>query len=491
MTDHCIHRTRFDFSFTNQQQALAMQQQLPDFINQQLLPEMEKLFSTLVSEEQFLQIDQLEIDLGVLSFEKLQSTVLESVDSQLKVQLEQAVQQLATQQLYISQKENTPTDSIQHETAKTKENAIWQDLPALQKNALIYFLETGLMPWWNNQVKPADLLKEILTNAPQILLDFLENKATTHVVNRLVKQFSKKDFERILTLKNAKKSVIFQQVIFNYKKLTINKLSDFYLKKEAFNFCFKNDHSLDRVLHHILTQEVLDWKRQNSTMSIDQWTNTLLKKCQQLPIENERKMWTAAITAVGKKEAGLKEINTDFSVKNETSQVDIALEQGVLLPHAGLVILNPFLPRFFKNIGLVENRQFKSIADQEKAVLLTIFLATGQKDIAEQKAVLAKLLCGFPMEHPLEKTLTITPKEAAAVTELLESAIQHWSAIGKTSPDGLRRAFLQRTGRLQKKESNYYLKIERKGHDVLLEKLPWNIGFIRLPWMKLPLEVEW
>ncbi|MFW6310568.1 MAG: contractile injection system tape measure protein, partial [Prolixibacteraceae bacterium] len=74
---------------------------------------------------------------------------------------------------------------------------------------------------------------------------------------------------------------------------------------------------------------------------------------------------------------------------------------------------------------------------------------------------------------------------------LLEAAIKNWPALKNTSPDGLRQNFLQRDGKLIKKEENYRLLIERKTQDILLDKLNWNISVVKLPWMKNLLHVEW
>ena len=40
-------------------------------------------------------------------------------------------------------------------------------------------------------------------------------------------------------------------------------------------------------------------------------------------------------------------------------------------------------------------------------------------------------------------------------------------------------------------DQSWRLEVARMGHDVLLDKIPWGIGFIKLPWMEEPLFVEW
>jgi hypothetical protein len=40
-------------------------------------------------------------------------------------------------------------------------------------------------------------------------------------------------------------------------------------------------------------------------------------------------------------------------------------------------------------------------------------------------------------------------------------------------------------------EFGWSLLVARLGRDVLLERLPWSIGHVVLPWMQEPLYVEW
>jgi len=74
---------------------------------------------------------------------------------------------------------------------------------------------------------------------------------------------------------------------------------------------------------------------------------------------------------------------------------------------------------------------------------------------------------------------------------LLEAAIAQWEILQNTSVSGLREGFLQRPGMLFSKNGDFYLRIEKSSIDVLLDYLPWNLGMIMLPWMKILLRVEW
>ena len=159
--------------------------------------------------------------------------------------------------------------------------------------------------------------------------------------------------------------------------------------------------------------------------------------------------------------------------------------------NAGVILLHPFLSPYFKTAGLVDQGNFVDEAAQQKAVHLLHFLATGQTQAPEYDLLLPRFLCGLPFETPLERFVDISAEEQAEGEKLLTAAIKHWNKLGHTSPDGLREGFLQREGKLEKREAGWYLCVEQKTIDVLLNFLPWNLSMIKLPWLPELLRVEW
>jgi hypothetical protein len=169
----------------------------------------------------------------------------------------------------------------------------------------------------------------------------------------------------------------------------------------------------------------------------------------------------------------------------------LTLQEGIYIENAGLVLIWSFLPDFFTKIKFVKNKSFQSEKYREHAVCLLQYLVTNETEWFESGLFLNKLLCGWPPFEPVNKSIDLSEAMLTESTELLNSVIAHWSALKNTSIDGLRRSFLQREGRLSKQDHGWQLKIDRKGYDVLLDKLPWGIGYIMLPWMDNPIWVEW
>ena len=159
--------------------------------------------------------------------------------------------------------------------------------------------------------------------------------------------------------------------------------------------------------------------------------------------------------------------------------------------NAGVVLLHPFLSPFFKTIGLVEQGTFNDERARHKAVHLIHYLATGQTQAPEYELMLPRFLCGLDFDIPLERFVDITADEQAEAEKMLRAAIDHWNKLGSTSPDGLREGFLRRDGKLEKREAGWYLGVEQKTIDILLDFLPWNLSMIKLPWMPELLRVEW
>ncbi|QIL74990.1 contractile injection system tape measure protein [Hymenobacter sp. HDW8] len=163
--------------------------------------------------------------------------------------------------------------------------------------------------------------------------------------------------------------------------------------------------------------------------------------------------------------------------------------EAIYVDDAGLVLLHPFLPRFFEQLGVVEN---ELLVQPARALALLHYLATGAGTTPEYELGLPKILCGMALETPLGEAVELSETEQAESMALLEAVVQHWQALKHTSPAGLRATFLQRPGKLSRRPPHeWLLQVEQRGPDILLESLPWNMGVLRLPWMPGLLWVEW
>lgn len=165
------------------------------------------------------------------------------------------------------------------------------------------------------------------------------------------------------------------------------------------------------------------------------------------------------------------------------------------IENAGLVLIAPFFKRFFENLGYTKNGAFTSEEIKIRAIVLTQYLVGFGESFAEYEMPLNKVLCGFGIEAPLPKDIHPTGHERLEAEKLLDSAVELFSALKASSPEGLQYAFIKRKGKLRfDEETNAWtLRVEQKTIDLLLDKLPfgWSYSVIKMPWMENMLRVIW
>lgn len=184
---------------------------------------------------------------------------------------------------------------------------------------------------------------------------------------------------------------------------------------------------------------------------------------------------------------------SDITSGQNQSEIEFKAELNegeIYVINAGVVLLHPFLQRFFNNLQLIKDDFFKNVFSQQKALYLLHYLATGNTRPLEHEMVILKVLCSFPLENPVD-LIELNEEEIAEAESLVKSAIGQWDILKGTSQAALREGFLQRKGKLFTNNGILLLQIEQSAIDMLLDHLPWNLSIIKLPWMKEVLRVEW
>lgn len=176
--------------------------------------------------------------------------------------------------------------------------------------------------------------------------------------------------------------------------------------------------------------------------------------------------------------------------------VDRSKAPGLPVIGCGLVILHPYLPRLFAGLGWLPESHRRGevfpVAHRARAAALLHWLATARAVPYEFELPLIKVLLGLHPDDPLPVGEGLLDAETQAEGEaLLSAALAHWPALGQTSAEGLRVAFLQRGGLLYPAPEGWLLRPQSETYDLLLDRLPWGISIIRLPWMLASLHTEW
>lgn len=179
------------------------------------------------------------------------------------------------------------------------------------------------------------------------------------------------------------------------------------------------------------------------------------------------------------------------------SRPSAAIDGDVIyVANAGLVLLHVFLPRMFQQLQLLSedvNGKPRIVGTDHasRAVHLLQWLVDAHCDTPEPSLALNKLLCGLELDMPVAPAIVPAEDEIALCRHLLAAAVSNWGRIGNTSADGLRETFLQRDGRLQRRDGKWTLTVSRKTVDVLVDQIPWAFAVIRHPWMSGELAVIW
>jgi hypothetical protein len=187
-----------------------------------------------------------------------------------------------------------------------------------------------------------------------------------------------------------------------------------------------------------------------------------------------------------------RDTRTETVIKKEKPTTPEGMPQdAIYIANAGLVLLWPFLGRFFRRLNLVGTKEFIDEASLMRGILLTQYLVSGKKEAPEYELALNKLLCGAAMDLEIDSEIDITEEEINLSDSLLTGAITNWDKLKGTRINTFRETFLQRNGYLYYMNNRWELKVEKKAYDLLLETLPWGIQMIQMSWMKERLVVLW
>ncbi|WP_417873728.1 contractile injection system tape measure protein [Xanthomarina gelatinilytica] len=186
---------------------------------------------------------------------------------------------------------------------------------------------------------------------------------------------------------------------------------------------------------------------------------------------------------------GKEELEQDYKKLGEEKPK--IMEEAIYMRNAGLVILTPYLKTLFERCQLTEGGRFINEESIFRAAHILQYAAIGEIDHGEEDMIMAKVLCGLDLQTPIDRMLTLKEDEKEIVNGMLAAVTQQWKALNNTSVEGLQYSFIQREARLMEEEEQYYMRVEQKSFDMLLDQLPWSIGRVKMSWMQKTLVTEW
>lgn len=496
-----IGKQILDFQYIGKAKGLVLQNEVSNWCNDILIPEMEKMFDTFSNDDIYLSIDKLELNAVVDESdwqEKLKNELLINLKEKLnkhKTSLHGTNDQNQTSHDgFLSQTtnasdetndQNEPTHNdflSQTNNAINETNAQNEILSKKRDELVFFYFEKGFLPWWGKTliendfetllVKWLDNLANIDNTRVKIFKKQLKELIVPEVIERIVNIVPRRYFFQFIRVLYKKENALISILENLFKgsvenKLPLEKQKD--ILQSAFKWLAVSDsnESLNKEkVQHFLFKEIYE---QTGLLPQDEKASDFKIE---LPLKDEKQR---------------KEILSNIKIKKRLPLREIE-EEDFYIENAGAILMAPFLPALFDRLKLANKTKLLNPA---LATLIVQYAVTGKSKMEEYELVLPKILCGLDIESVVDAAFKILPKQKHEVSEMLSSIIEYWTVLKNTSLAGLQESFLKRAGKLTFKENNCLLQIEQKSYDMLLNNLPWNISMIKLPWMKGIIRTEW
>ncbi len=492
---HLIRRQNVKVK-ANSNNAFDLKQRIEDLMK--IMPErFNQLFDEVLGGEEYLQIEQLDINLEGLEEDRLEKDLPERIIRAMKEKIE----------------------SEKYKAVQFRDTDIGEaSLLSIERRNFIafrYFLETGLLPWWfkcsSHTTWENDLLRYLAPHAAATSGSETKHEKEFRQLRNILKsqeaqirlttQFSETFFLNLFPALAADEQLsryynsIYQSLQLMRQKLQLQKNQVDLLLKKLKTYMVgqintnKPRSILIRQLALFLVEQAVQQGFPEAVVILKEnkdFSSSFFPG--ELNMVNNLAQSTVAFSDLALEESMFTKPETGEYSLDETKVKELFTKEGVIIQNAGLIIAAAFLPELFRRCELLKENKLQ---EPWRAMAVLHYLVWGSQQGHEYEMLLSKILCGIEPLHPIEEVLPPGDKDIHETEEMLNGLIQHWSALKNTSIDGLREAFLQREGKLTMQEGEWVLQVERKTIDILLEHLPWTIGYIRHPWMTKTLRTEW
>ena len=461
-------------------EGLAFHRRFAALCNDWLAPALEEALSRVTPADEHWIFERLEVDAGSFTPDLLERDFVNVVATAVERQIrERAAAGGTATRRTVARQDEAPA-------AREAAGAILRLSGAQSiEEALAYFLTTGALPWWFS-LPAGETFESVATSA--LFADgsssypfarLVQADAAPAARTRLVRQFSEQFVQTLLERLSPGAAPIARAIEMEIARLALQS-------------------ELRRALSERLWSAALALaaagRATTAERLIAEWARAFSpgEEAERSVIFRIARLFNAPLSGDPGEESPQRAAAETHAAENDlapgASSPALDLDEGVFVTCAGIVLLHPFLPALFERLGIAAGG---ALLRPDRALGVLHFLATGERRAPEHAVVLAKLLCGLPLEEPCGAPFDLADDEAAEANALLNAVIGHWNALGDASADALRGTFLTRPGKLSRRGEDDLLQVEPQSFDLLLDRLPWGIGAIRLPWMRRMLWVEW
>lgn len=489
--NHIIDRVTVEISVTNKEKAHEIKDSISSFLNIDIFPKLETYLNSIqpTLPKHTLQISELMLDINESH---------SSLNALLKNSITEAFEKEFT--------ENIKPDTDNYVEKDLKINLVGEQEKLL--NTFIYFLEKGYMPWWNSNENSTSILEPAVFNKIVSEKDFVSKmvyimrdyKTRDRIINQLTDSQILKICRKIT--KNTNLKMVLKVATVSH--LTEQSLSDrktiwtLILDALALYLITPNENELgEYIMKQIITKIPILNKERNQNIQQQVWEKiagifSFKKQNDDFIILKSKIGHTNAQLSKEKKlrkAAQEKITNKDLKPNSPPPEDTVNEADDRHVQNAGLVLIHPFINNFFKRCNLLDPIN-KKLTDPELCVHLLHYIATGKTNQPESSMLFEKFLCGIPLQQSISRHIKISRKQKSETTKLIGAVQQNWSAMKNSSVELLQNEFFQRSGKLILKD-NPLITIEKKTQDILLNKLSWGLGFIKLPWQEQFIYINW
>lgn len=485
--DHIIQKVFVEITVNNKEKANSIKEDISGFLSIDVFPEIEKYINALEYPlaDYTIHIPHLQLNLDVKN-------------SSLNTELKDEIAQLFKEKM----SEITAPIVSFNQKAESHSNAYLIDNHEKTIQTFIYFLEKGDMPWWNSERKNFSFLEPAVFETLILSQNFQK---------RMIPVLSKQNVqERIISQLSDEQIAHLCETVLKNKDLKIN------LDIDIIRHLSKLNHT-DRFIVWHLVLNVLSQYLNSSKSNFKEYILQQIVKAETTPIfllqkrKNHLSWKTAVKIFPFIKENEILEIiknnSKDLPENNETlketlhqknavqenlslNDKDLSQKDGQYIQNGGLILIHPFIKTFFEHCNLL-NTKTQQLVDPELCAHLLHYIATGKTNAPEYDMIFEKFLCNIPANKTINRHIKLSRKHKTEAENVIESVKHNWNSMKKSSSALLQNEFFQRSGKLTVTDYDCTLTVERKTQDILLNRLPWGIGFVKLPWKEKFIFVNW
>lgn len=526
---HIINKLFLEVNTPSKDKAYYLKDNLDAFLKAELFPLLETYFNTLDDKmsSHSIQIEKLNMDLAVandLDFNTIKIEILNQFQKQIEKQIDKGFP-------------DTKNFTLIH----NKEKSI---------NEFFSFLETGTNPWWvvskdildtntENQFekmineKAFGLKIQNTLKSPQTRIRFIKQLSDDQIFSILKKAFllelsdEKTISKSISKIKQHLNIIVLQSkpglhqrnLIWDIILSELLKHNDSIIKEKLINLMtsfdaiqkYNSKFAAEHIHKQIINKSALailsnlENEVLNMAIILDQKASEILQKnskAEDVSPSNFSK--TDESSALSNKK--VEEINSILKIKEEikdktkneedlfsplllNTEIVPEIPSNHYVSNAGLILIHPFLKQLFDNCKLLNNDN--TINDPEAAAHLLHYIATTKEQDYEHEMVFEKLLCNIPINQTINRNITLSEEVKNHANEMLRAVLDNWEVMKNSSVALLQNEYLQRPGKIIFTGDNPKILVERKTQDILLDKIPWNIGIVKLAWKNKIIFVDW